>query len=239
MVTGTCLSPYNKSGMNDYFYGMLRQLFFLFWHCKLLDLKNIPRQGPAVFVSNHLGSFAPVAFLSAYPGRLYPWVEHQVTDWKLCSEYLRKDFIEPELHLKPPLSHFLGWLISLPCVMLMKAIEAVPVCQKSMKLVSTWKRSIELLKKDQSLAIFPENDSLPFNEVMNELDDGFIGLAPIYYEKTGRILSFIPVAVHKTVKAIKIGRPISYNPKNAFSSERERIKAALQADITEMYPSFR
>ena len=39
--------------MRDYFYELLRPVFSLFWHCHVLDKKNIPLQGPAVFVSNH------------------------------------------------------------------------------------------------------------------------------------------------------------------------------------------
>jgi 1-acyl-sn-glycerol-3-phosphate acyltransferase len=70
--------------MGDHFYELLQPVFSLFWHCYVLDKKNIPLQGPAVFVSNHLGSYAPIAVLSAFPVRLYPWVEYEVTDSKLC-----------------------------------------------------------------------------------------------------------------------------------------------------------
>jgi hypothetical protein len=39
--------------MGDHFYKLLQPLFSLFWDCHVLDKKNIPLQGPAVFVSNH------------------------------------------------------------------------------------------------------------------------------------------------------------------------------------------
>ncbi len=187
-----------------------------------------------MFVSNHLGSYAPVAVLSAFPVRLYPWVEHQTTDWKLCPDYLRLNFVEPELHLKQPLSRLVAWLIAKPCVMLMRVIKAIPVYEKSMKLTTTWKRSLELLKQKKLLIVFPENEAIPFNEVINEFDQGFIGLAPLYFQKTGRALRFFPVAVHKAAKAIKIGLPVSFNPQKNIASERERIKTALQKSITNM-----
>lgn len=225
--------------MGDNFFKILQTLFSLFCHCRLLNKENIPARGPAVFVSNHLGSYAPVAVLTSFPIRLYPWVEFQTMDWKLCPGYLRQDFVEPELRLKPPFSHIISWPISKFCVLLMQIIKAIPVCNKSMKLVTTWRRSLELLEQNKSLVIFPENDSAPFNEVMNAFDQGFVGLAPLYYEKTRRILNFIPVAVNKTAKAIKIGLPVSYNPKNNFSSERQRISKTLQDCITEMHTSLR
>jgi hypothetical protein len=47
--------------MNDYFYERLRLFFYRFWHCRLVEKENIPLHGPAVFASNHLDSYAPVA----------------------------------------------------------------------------------------------------------------------------------------------------------------------------------
>jgi hypothetical protein len=220
--------------MTDYFYKKLQIVFSIFWHPRVIDKENIPSPGPAVFVSNHLGSYAPVAVLSAFPVRLYPWVEHQTTDWKLCPDYLRLNFVEPELHLKQPLSCLVAWLIAKPCVMLMKVIKAIPVYEKSMKLTTTWKRSLELLKQKKLLIVFQENEAIPFNEVINDFDQGFIGLAPLYFQKTGRVLRFFPVAVHKASRAIKIGLPVSFNPQKNITSERERIKTALQNSITNM-----
>jgi 1-acyl-sn-glycerol-3-phosphate acyltransferase len=224
--------------MNDYFYKKLQIVFSIFWRCRVINKENIPSPGPAVLVSNHLGSYGPIAVLSGMPVRLYPWVEHQTADWKLSPDYLRRDFVEPELHFKPPLSHLAAWLIAWACVLLMKIIQVIPVYEKSMKLTITWKRSLELLKQKKLLVVFPENSSVPLNEVMNEFDQGFIGLAPLYHQKTGKVLKFFPVAVHKGAKAIKIGQPVAYNPQKSIASERERIKKALQASITKMYLSL-
>lgn len=224
--------------MSGYLYRILQAVFGFFWRCRLLGRKNIPGRGPAVYVSNHLGSYGPVAVLTAFPIRLYPWVDHHLTDWRLCPGYLCKDFIEPELHLGPALSRSLSWLISGVCILLMKFLKAIPVCQKSMKLVTTWKHSLEVLKRNRSLIVFPENDLAGSNMVINELDDGFVGIASIYYDLTGRVLTFVPVAVNKVAKAIKIGPPVPYDPKNSLPSERTRITSALHSRIAEMYVSL-
>jgi hypothetical protein len=223
--------------MNDYFYERLRLFFYCFWHCRLVEKQNIPLKGPAVFISNHLGSYAPVAVLSAFPVRLYPWVAYQITDKKLCPGYLRMDFVESELRLRPPLSSFTAWAISKACVAIMKALHAVPVHEKSMKLASTWKLSLALLVRNKNLIVFPENEHRPLNQVLNEFNDGFVGLAKIYHEKTGGILKFIPIAVHQEARAIHIGPSIPFNPECPFTSEKERIRTALQDRITEMLTS--
>jgi len=196
--------------------------------------ENIPARGPAVFVSNHLGSYGPVAVLSALPIRLYPWVAFQIMDRKLCSGYLRTDFVEPELGLHPAFSRLAAWSIAKACVPIMKALRAVPVYEKNMRLASTWKRSLGLLAQNKCLIIFPERDDRPLNGVLNEFDDGFVGLAQTFYEKAGRILKFIPVAVDRKARAISVGEPVSFVPEDPFSMEKARIKAALQDRITAM-----
>jgi 1-acyl-sn-glycerol-3-phosphate acyltransferase len=220
-------------------YRILRPVFFVFWHCRLSGRRNIPDAGPAVFVSNHLGSYAPLAVLSAFPVRLYPWVVHQVVDWRLCADYLRQDFIEPELRLKPLLSKVAALVIAGACLALMKLLRAVPVYEKSMRLATTWKQSVELLNRKKFLAIFPENGSRPAPEALavNEFDHGFVGVAALYYKKTGRVLNFIPIAVNKAAKAITVGPPIAYKPENKLALESERIATALRDKIIELYAS--
>jgi hypothetical protein len=225
--------------MNDYCYKRLGALFYRFWHCRLVEKENIPLHGPAVFVANHLSSYAPIAVLSVFPVRLYPWVAHQHLDRKLCPDYMRKKFVEPELRLKPPLSSLLAWAISNASVAFMKSLNAIPVYEKSMKLASTWKQSLALLTQGKFLIVFPENEYRTLNRVLNEFKDGFLGLGPAYHEKTGGILKFVPVAVHKRAGTIRIAQPISFNPGCPFALEKERIKTALQDRITEMLESPR
>jgi hypothetical protein len=186
-----------------------------------------------VFVSNHLGSYAPLAVLSAFPVRLYPWVVHEVVDRKLCADYLRLDFVEPELKLRCPLSHVAARVISAACIILMKTLRAIPVYDKSMRLAATWKRSVELLSHDKFLVIFPENGAHPGPPAsgLAEFDRGFVGVAALFYKKTGRVLDFIPVAVNKEAKAIAVGRPVAFNPANKLDFESERITAALREKI--------
>ena len=102
-----------------------------------------------------------------------------------------------------------------------------------MRLATTWKQSVELLKRKKFLVIFPENDSRPDSEgrPVNEFDHGFVGVAALYYKKTGHVLNFIPVAVNKAAKAITIGPPISFMPDNKLTLESERIATALRDRI--------
>jgi 1-acyl-sn-glycerol-3-phosphate acyltransferase len=221
--------------MGDPGFKVLQALFSPLWHCRLSGFQNMPRRGPAVFVSNHLGSFAPVAVMAALPLRLYPWVDHQITEMRRCPDYLRGDFIGPELHLGGAVGLALASLVAPPCVGLMKAIGAVPVYKQSPRLARTMKLSLALLERGECLVIFPENKALPYNRTMNGFDDGFIGLASLFHKRTGRALDFYPVATRRETRAIRVGAPIAYDPRNSLAAERMRITRELQERIARIY----
>jgi hypothetical protein len=210
---------------------MMQSVFRLFWPCRLLHHDNLPSGEPAVFVANHIGSYAPVAVLAAFPVRLYPWVAREVADRRLCPPFLRKDFIEPELRLRPPLSRAAAWLIAKPCVGLMHAIGAIPVAPRSMRITATWKRTLELLLNGKQIIIFPENENRSAAGSINDFDDGFIGLGAVLYRKTGRRLSFVPLSVSRSERNIGIGAPILFDPCRPFREEKARIIKALRDHI--------
>jgi len=221
--------------MGDAGFRILQAVFSLVWHCDLRGFRDPPGGAPRVFVSNHLGSYAPLALLASFPGRLYPWVDHQIVDWKLCAQYLRDDFVERELHVPRPLSSALAWLISTPCVMLMRTIRAVPVHPRSMKGTLTWRRSLELLKRGERLAIFPEDPLVPYNADMNVFQDGFAGLARLIHQSGGEVLEFVPVAVHRRRRAILVGESVPYRPEGDPESAGRRLAATLPESVAELY----
>ena len=107
-----------------YFYKALRYLFF---KSRLRGVKNLTSDEPVIMVANHVGSFGPVSVITSMPMKMYPWVAHEITDLKTVSKRIQDEFLEQELHLKPPLSTYLARVIGRICVALMKDIGAIPV----------------------------------------------------------------------------------------------------------------
>jgi hypothetical protein len=222
--------------MKDSTYRLIAWLFNAFlWGGELVGDENLS-EGPAVFVSNHLGAVGPIAVLASIPVRVYPWVISEMMDSDKATAYLNQDFVEPQLHIPQPLSLRVAKEISKVSVRLLRSAGCIPVSQGE-QLHETFEQSVELLIESKSLLIFPEDPSKVIDPhyKMTPFKKGFARLGEMYYERTGKSLRFYPLAVHLNSYRVKIGRPIAYNSKNRPANERLRIKNVLESSIREMY----
>lgn len=201
----------------------------------ICGMENIDPGTAAIFVSNHLGYYAPVKLL-VYSGiKMVPWVAHELTERKSCRVYLKTAFIEPQLHLKGILGSILAAAITPLCIILMKYIGAVPVYRKSRRVKITIDRTIDNLEKSNHILIFPEIADQPLNEFLCRLDPGFVNLSRLYYERHGRNTVFYPVCVNRKANRISFGKSITFNPELPFNLEKKRILSELTDGIIAMY----
>jgi len=209
----------------------------LIWGGDLLGADDLPERGPAVFVANHLGALGPIAVGASIPLRLHAWIHADMLDPLLAPDYLRRDFLEPQLHLPRPLSDGLARGISKIHIPLLRAIGCVPVHHTSEGLAETFRLSVDLLTQGECLLVFPENPNLPIDPHtrMKPFQKGFVRLGELFYAHTRKILLFYPLAVHAETFTVRVGRPIRYNPLTNPTSERVRIKTLLEQTIHEMY----
>ncbi len=205
------------------------------WGGELIGAEELPGPGPAVYVANHAGSLGPIAVTSSLPIRVYPWVVGDMLDWHMAAPYLERDFIQAELHLRPPLSGLVARLISQVSVRLLSGVKCVPVWQ-GQRLLETYHISIERLEAGKPLLIFPEDPNLPADGLcgMRPFKKGFSRLGQIYFERTHRILQFFPLAVHARLRRLKVGRPLAFNPNNGRARECSRLAALLESAIRNM-----
>jgi len=83
------------------------------------------------------------------------------------------------------------------------------------------------------VVIFPEHDC-PYNHIVSEFQDKFIDVARLYYKKSGKALSFLPIYIAPDAKKICFGAPIAYEPGNSIAAERSRISRELMEAITRL-----
>lgn len=218
--------------VSQHFYKVLRRLFF---NARLGGLRNLSTDEPVILVANHAGAFGPVSVITSMPFQMYPWVAHEVTELTTAAPRIQAEFFEDELHLKPPLSAFLGRLIGTVCVALMKDIGAIPVYQKSKQIRNTVMRSLSLLQQGKSILVFAEDSTKKINEVLCEFCTGFIHVARLYYQTTMKAVQFLPVAVHRKAHRILLGTPIRFDATIPFAREKQRIRRELERSVYSLY----
>lgn len=202
--------------MNDSTYWLLVKLLRPWlWRGRLEGAEHLPERGPAVFIANHAATLGPIGAVSVIPLRLYPW-----THWKMLSEqespeYLRVDFVEKSLRLRPPLSHAVaGWLSPL-VIGLLRGIGCIPVYRGqgcSLKRV-TWEASLARLRAGQCLLVFPEDPDAPADPQtgVHTFMHGALWLADVFHRAEGKPLPFYPLAVHPR-RVARLHPPVMLSP---------------------------
>jgi len=214
---------------------MSHMLDAFIWGGELSGYENLPAAGPAVFVSNHALALGPIAAAASLPVRLYPWVISDMLDWQKAAAYLNKDFVEPQLHIPSPLSLPLARLITQASVRLLRGVGSIPVWHGE-EVRETYRISLDHLSGGENLLVFPEDPTQPIDEQckMRPFMKGFARLGELYFERTQKILNFFPLAVHPGSRTVKLGKPISFNPKNNPANECVRIKSVLESIVRGM-----
>lgn len=226
--------------MDDRIYRSLAETLNSFlWGGELVGRENLPERGPAVFVANHVGAMGPIAVVASLPVRVYPWIIGDMIDPPKASAYLNMDFVEKQLHLRPPLSLWLSAVLSKITVPLLRAVGCIGVWQGG-ALLETYRISAGLLAEGKNLLIFPEdpNQTLDQRYQMSPFQKGFAHLGEFFYQRTHQCLRFYPLVVHVDSLRVKVGKPIIFNPANSPHQERARIRNVLEALIHEMYISM-
>jgi hypothetical protein len=214
------------------FYKLFR---FLVLRVHLHGTRNLRSRGPLILVSNHEGTFGPLSLLTSLPLELYPWVVSETTDARTAAGRIQAEFLEAELHLRPPFSAWLARAIARIAAALMRDINAVPVHQHSRRMRATVERSVELLEQGKNILVFPEDPDRKLNDVLCHFCTGFLHLARRYYERTRRAVLFLPVAVNRKVRGILVGRPVEFDVSAPFTAEKARLKRELEYRVEELY----
>lgn len=224
--------------MHDALYHLLVGVLDLFlWGGELMGEENLPEDGPAVFIANHLDAAGPIACCCSLPMRLHPWSIGDMMDREKAAAYLNMDFTERQLHLKPPLSLWLSRLLSRITVPMFWSLGCIPVYKGDYeRMKETLLLSMKVLRQGKFLLIFPEEPLLGKDEEtgMSPFQHTFARLGEMYYTETGKRLQFYPVAVHAK-GVVQVGRPVSFNPVNAAGMERQRLKTVMESEVRSMY----
>ncbi|MGN0779877.1 MAG: lysophospholipid acyltransferase family protein [Aristaeellaceae bacterium] len=211
-----------------------------FFRHELKGVENIVPDvnNPIVFLCNHGEIYGPVACMLCLPVPIRPWVISEMAIKKEeVSAYVYKYTLEPMTWLGPlrwPIAKLLGPI----SIWGMKQLEAIPVFRnKPRELMTTFRASVEAMQAGDNLLIFPENPDADREHPgyehggIGELFRGFVMLAQVYYNRTGKRCRFLPMYAHKGLRTLSFGTELVYDPDNDPIAERNRIVEEAYAQM--------
>ena len=229
-ITGEVFSVQEKQ--TSLLYKFIKAIVKLFYpKMEVVGSENLPDE-PVIAVGNHTQMNGPIASELFYPGKRYIWCAGQMMHLKEVPAYAYQDFWSRKPKYIRWFYKLLSYLIAPLSVCVFNNAHTIAVYHDN-RLVSTFRQTMSKLQEGSSIIIFPEHD-VPHNHILCEFQDKFVDAARIYYRKTGKELSFVPMYIAPYLKKIYLGKPIRFCSGNPIKEERKRICDYLMAEITEI-----
>lgn len=198
---------------------------------KFVGIENIPEE-PSLIIGNHAQIHGPVSCEFYFPTYKSIWCIGEMMNIKEVPAYAYKDFWSYKPKWIRWFYKILSYIIAPICSYYLNQADTIAV-YKDTRLLKTFRDTMEKLDDGANVVIFPECHQ-DFNDIVCEFQDKFVDVAKIYYNKTGKCLSFVPMYNAATIKTIVFGTPIKYNPLIDMKEQRKIICEYLKQEITKL-----
>lgn len=196
------------------------------------DLSGVPE--PVVFVSRHRNLRGPIFSLLHLPREVHPWVYSVFCDPKSCYEHYIHYTFSVRLKWHKLFVILLTRILSHLVPILIKSMGGIPVYRRSAQVKKTFTKSLEALKRGESLIIYPDIDYTSTDDVPGQIYSGFLLIGQMYRKATGKNLQFVPLDVDMGRRALLMGNPVVFDGKRNFEKERERAAKALRGELAHL-----
>lgn len=226
----------NKKKKPSTLFRIVRWLVWLFYpKIKIVGTENLPDE-PCIIVGNHAQMNGPIIGEIHFPGKRLIWCVGDMLHLRDVPLYAFQDFWSE----KPKWTHWFykiaSYIIAPLSVFLMSNARTIGVYHDT-RILSTFKATVAGLKDKANIIIFPEHN-VKYNHILYEFTTGFVEVARLYYKKTGREVSFVPMYNAPKLKGTYLGKPIKFNAMNPIEEEKKRISEYLMNEITAIAESL-
>ncbi len=204
---------------------------FFYPKMTLANAELIP-ESDAVIVGNHCLMNGPISAELYLPENCYTWCAGQMMNLRDVPEYAFNDFWSQKPAFLKPFYKLLSYIIAPLSVSIFNSARTVGVYH-DMRILSTFKNSVRMMKEGKNMVIFPEKAEVN-NNIVYKFQDRFVDVAKLYYKNSGKTAVFVPMYIAPKLRKIYIGKGIEFNPDNDIAVERERICGYLSDEITNM-----
>lgn len=198
---------------------------------EVVGWENLPENN-AIIVGNHTQMNGPIVGELFMPDNCYIWCAGQMLNKKEVPEYAFTDFWSQKPKWTHPFYKVLSHIIAPLAALIFNNARTIAVYH-DMRIVSTFKESIQMLMAGATILIFPEKDE-KYNNILYQFQDKFIDVARLYYKKSGIELTFVPMYIAPKLRKAYIGKGIRFDSGNKMEDERKRISDYLSNEITDI-----
>ena len=188
---------------------------------------------PCVFCPNHAGAFGPVEMVVHFPNaeKCHPWMNAAMLDEKQVPAYVRQDYWwKPGCKMEP---FYNATLPNIAAFILPKVLRSVPgviPVHHDIKVVKTFRQSVEYLEKGEHLVIFAQQPS-GYQSHHMQLNSGWLQIAPMAWRRLGIKLKFYPVHIDYKKRVFTVGKPAQYDPDRPIKDQQDEILSVISAGI--------
>lgn len=202
---------------------------------EVVGMENIPKD-PSLIIGNHTQLHGPIACELFFPNNFCTWCAGQMMELKEVPAYAYQDFWSQKPKYLRPFFKVVAYLIAPLSVVVFNNARTIAV-HRDGRIINTFKQTIAKLQDCNHIVIFPEHD-VKHNHIVYDFQEGFVDVARLYYKRTGKNLSFVPLYIAPNLKKMYLGRPISFCAENQADEERRRICDYLMKEITNIAESL-
>ena len=222
----------NKYKIRQFLFKIIRYLIYVFYpKTKVVGLEKLPDEA-CIIVGNHSQLHGPVACELYFPDNFYTWCTSQMMELKEVPAYAYKDFWSQKPKIQRPFFKLVSYIIAPLSVVIFNSARTIAV-HRDNKILSTFRETVAKLQDGKNIVIFPEHDK-KHNHVVYDFQEGFVDVAHLYYKRTEKELSFVPLYVAPAFKTMYLGNPIKFSSDAPLDEERRRICDYLMNEITDM-----
>lgn len=199
--------------------------------------EEAPSEEPGIFVCNHAGPQGPIMMTVNFKRKHSSWILSYAIDKKHTENYAYHDIFIGDARIHKGIYHFLSKNVKWFLPPILKSVDFIPVYHDH-NVMETFKQSLNTLDSGKDVVIFAESPK-KYSPYINELQNGFISIASMYYRETGKCLKFYPTYVCKKRKRIMVGSPITFDPNIPLNEQKDTICKYICESITRLGSSLK
>lgn len=218
------------------FFRVVRWFVWLFYpKIKIEGTENLPDE-PCIVVGNHTQMNGPIIAEIHFPGKRLIWCVGDMLHLRDVPAYAFEDFWSEKPKYSRWFYKILSYIIAPISVFIMGNSRTIGVYHDT-RILSTFKKSVTGLMDGANIIVFPEHNE-KHNHIVYEFTSGFVEVAKLYYKKTGKEVSFVPMYNAPRLKKTYLGQPVRFCAEADLDAEKKRICEYLMNEITSIAESL-